>query len=90
MKGFENVVDFERISHAIHDLSKVVHLIQERKCFKRFFEIRNLSKFFWKSAAILQHYDFSKLWYLIECGFLHHITLCDAKYSWHEHRNHTK
>ena len=32
-------------SHAIHDLSKVGYLMQERKLFKMFFEIRGLSRF---------------------------------------------
>ena len=38
----------------------------------------------------LKHYDFSEIQYVIKCGFSLHITLCDGKCNWYEHKNHIK
>ena len=86
----QNEAAFDGWSHVIYDLSKTAHLSQGQKCLKCFFEIRSLSKIMRKTAPFFKHYDFSKIRYLIEYGFSRHITLCDAKYNWYEHKNHTK
>mgnify|MGYP003328458232 CR=1 FL=1 len=86
----QNDAAFDGWSHVIYDLSKTAHLIQGRKRFNRFFEIRSLSKIMRKTAPFFKHYDFSNVRYLIKRGFQRHIILRDAKCNWYEHKNHTK
>ena len=87
---FKNDAAFFSWSHVTFDLSKIAHLIQGQKCLKCFFEIKSLSKVLRKTASFLKHYDFSEMRYLIQSGFWRHMILCDAKWSYYEHKNHTK
>ena len=48
------------------------------------------SKVLRKTASFLKHYDFSEMRYLIQSGSWHHMIVCDAKWSYYQHKNHTK